>query len=157
MSLREQWYAARQQREQEVRQRQQNVLENRQQIQAEMAALHQYQRAWLEEFCQNLAAETAEFLHNATAERTAMAAVMRESLNSFHTTLQAEVAAFLEETRMQQQETWTEQAQERAAFIAALQDYVWGTAPSFGNIKPDVPVRANPLTPGVNSNNHSWS
>ncbi|MFN6529560.1 gas vesicle protein GvpC [Nostoc sp. ChiSLP03a] len=150
MSLREQWYAARQQREQEVRLRQQHVLETRQQFQAEMAALHQYQRAWLEEFCQNLAAETAEFLHNTTADRAAMSAVMRESLNNFHTTLQAEVAAFLEETRSQQQQTWTEQAQERAAFIAALQDYVWGTAPSFSNLQ------ANALTPGVNSSNLDW-
>lgn len=157
MSLREQWYAARQQRQQEVRERQQHVLETRQQFQAEMAALHQYQRAWLEAFCQNLAAETAEFLYNATADRMAMSAALRESLNNFHSNLEAEVAAFLEETRSQQQQTWTEQAQERAAFIAALQDYVWGTAPSFGNIKPDTPLRANPLTPGVNSNNLDWS
>lgn len=155
MSLREQWYAAKQQRQQEVRQRQQSVLETRQQFQAEMAALHQHQRAWLEEFCQNLAAQTAEFLHNATAERAAMSAAMHESLNNFHRTLQADVAAFLEETRSQQQQSWTEQAQERAAFIAALQDYVWGTAPSFGN---HTPLRADSLTPGVNnSNNLNWS
>ena len=36
------------------------------------------------------------------------------------------VAAFLEQTRSQQQQMWLEQAQQRAAYMAALQDYVWG-------------------------------
>jgi type II secretory pathway pseudopilin PulG len=100
VSLREEWYAARIQRQQEVRERQQHVLEYRQQIQAEMAALHEYQRTML---------------------------------SNFHSTLQAEVAAFLEETRLHQQEVWIEQQQQRAAYVAALQDYVWGTTPTPAN------------------------
>ena len=130
MSLREQWYAARVQRQQEVCQRQQQVLEERQQIQAEMAALHEYQRTILSQFHQNLVAEMAEFLTTTTANRLAMAAVLRESLSNFHSLLQAEVAAFLEETRSHQQEVRLDQAQQRAAYVAALQDYVWGTTPT---------------------------
>ncbi len=64
MSLREEWYAARMQRQQEVRERQQQV------------------------------------------------------------------AVFLEETRLHQQQVWFEQAQARAAYVAALRDYVWGTTPT---------------------------
>ncbi len=100
MSLREEWYAARVQRQQEVRLRQQQVLDYRQQIQAEMAALHQYQRTML---------------------------------SNFRSTLQADVATFLEETRSHQQEVWLEQQYQRAAYVAALQDYVWGTTPTPGN------------------------
>lgn len=37
------------------------------------------------------------------------------------------VAAFLEETRSHQQEVWLEAAQQRAAYVAAIKDYVWGT------------------------------
>nr|WP_039752852.1 hypothetical protein [Hassalia byssoidea] len=96
MSLREQWNAARVQRQEEVRERQQDVLEYRQQIQAEMAALHQYQRTML---------------------------------SNFRSTLQADVAAFLEETRSHQQEVWFDQRQQRAAYVAAIQNYVWGTTP----------------------------
>lgn len=129
MSLREQWYAARVQRQQEVCQRQQQVLEERQQIQAEMAALHEYQREMLSQFHQNLVTEIAEFLSDTTAQRGAMAAILRESLSNFHTLLQAEVAAFLEQTRVNQQEVWLDQAQQRTAYVAALQDYVWGVTP----------------------------
>ena len=100
MSLREQWYAARVQRQQEVHERQQQVLEYRQQIQAEMAALHQYQRTML---------------------------------SNFYSTLQADVATFLEETRSHQQEVWFDQQQQRVAYVAALQDYVWGTTPTPEN------------------------
>ncbi|NEU74321.1 hypothetical protein PI95_017580 [Hassallia byssoidea VB512170] len=84
------------QRQEEVRERQQDVLEYRQQIQAEMAALHQYQRTML---------------------------------SNFRSTLQADVAAFLEETRSHQQEVWFDQRQQRAAYVAAIQNYVWGTTP----------------------------
>jgi gas vesicle GvpC-like protein len=133
VSLREEWYAARQQREQQVRERQQQVLEHRQQIQAEMAALHQHQRTMLSQYYQNLATDTAEFLSTTSANRAAMAAAQRESLSNFHSTLQAEVAAFREETRSQQQQAWFEQAHERAAYVAAVRDYVWGTTPTPGN------------------------
>ncbi|GAX41488.1 hypothetical protein NIES4075_24610 [Tolypothrix sp. NIES-4075] len=98
MSLREQWNAARVQRQEEVRERQQDVLEYRQQIQAEMAALHQYQRTML---------------------------------SNFRSTLQADVAAFLEETRSHQQEVWFDQRQQRSAYVAAMRNYVWGTTPTF--------------------------
>ncbi len=130
VSLREQWNAARVQRQQEVLQRQQQVLEQRQEIQAEMAALHEYQRTMLSQYRQNLAAEMADFLMNTTANRLAMAAALRESLSNFHSLLQAEVATFLEETRSHQQEVWLDQAQQRAAYVAAVQDYVWGTTPT---------------------------
>lgn len=156
MSLREQWNAARVQRQQEVRERQQQVLESRQQIQAEMAALHQYQRTMLSEFYQNLATETAEFLSAATVDRAAMAAALRESLSNFHSTLQADVAAFLEETRSHQQEVWFDQQQQRAAYVAALQNYVWGTTPIPENgsyatgVSPSQPSTATPtnMMPG---------
>ncbi|QDL11523.1 hypothetical protein DP113_29880 [Brasilonema octagenarum UFV-E1] len=123
MSLREQWNAARVQRQQEVRERQQDVLEYRQQIQAEMAALHQYQRTML---------------------------------SNFRSTLQADVAAFLEETRLHQQEVWFEQQQQRAAYVAALQNYVWGTTPIPENgsyatgVSPSQPSTATPtnMIPG---------
>ncbi|MBW4628277.1 MAG: hypothetical protein KME49_22880 [Brasilonema octagenarum HA4186-MV1] len=46
---------------------------------------------------------------------------------------QQQVAAFLQETRLQQQQLWLEQQQQRAAYVAALQDYVWGTTPTLGN------------------------
>lgn len=129
MSLREQWYAARQQRQQEVRERQQQVLLTRMQFQAEMAALHEYQRAMLSQFCQNLAMETAEFLSATTANRAAMAAAMREYLSNFYSVLQADVAAFREETRSHQLQVWQEQRQQRAAYVAAMRNYVWGTTP----------------------------
>ncbi|NMF61390.1 hypothetical protein DP115_00725 [Brasilonema octagenarum UFV-OR1] len=111
------------QRQQEVRERQQDVLEYRQQIQAEMAALHQYQRTML---------------------------------SNFRSTLQADVAAFLEETRLHQQEVWFEQQQQRAAYVAALQNYVWGTTPIPENgsyatgVSPSQPSTATPtnMIPG---------
>ncbi len=43
---------------------------------------------------------------------------------------QQQVAVFLEETRLHQQQVWFEQAQQRAAYVAALRDYVWGTTPT---------------------------
>lgn len=156
MSLREKWYAAREQREKEVRTRQQEVLENRQQIQAEMAALHDRQRTTLSEFYQNLASETADFLSTTTAQRSAMAAALRNSLSNFHSTLQANIAAFREETRSHQQQVWLEQAQQRAAYIAALQDYVWGTTPTPGNVRSATSPSSSPpqtaATPVENSN-----
>lgn len=117
MSLREQWYAARQQREQEIHDRQQEVMEHRQ--------------------------RTVEFISDTTASRAAMAAALRDSLSNFHSTLQANVAAFREETRSQHQKASMEQAYERAAYIAALQDYVWGTTPTPGNIVP--PTNISPM------------
>lgn len=157
MSLREKWYAAREQRENEVRTRQQEVLKNRQQIQTEMAALHDRQRTTLSEFYQNLATETAEFLSTTTARRSAMAAVLRDSLSNFHSTLQANSTAFREKTRSHQQQVWLEQAQQRAAYIAALQDYVWGKTPAPGNVRSATSASSSPpqmaATPVVNSNN----
>lgn len=46
---------------------------------------------------------------------------------------QQQVATFLLETRSHQQQVWREQAQQRAAYVAALRDYVWGTASAPGN------------------------
>ncbi|NMF61382.1 hypothetical protein DP113_29840 [Brasilonema octagenarum UFV-E1] len=43
---------------------------------------------------------------------------------------QQQVAAFLQDTRLQQQQVWLEQQQQRTAYVAALQDYVWGTTPT---------------------------
>lgn len=130
MSLRERWYAARQQREQELRYRQQQVNEERQQYQAEMAALHEYNRRTLGQFRQNLATDTAEFLSSTTANRAAMAAAQQDALNNFHSTLQADVGAFREETRSQQRQDWNEERCDRAAYVAAMRDYVWGSAPT---------------------------
>jgi DNA-binding protein H-NS len=111
------------QRQEEVHERQQQVLEYRQQIQAEMAALHQYQRTML---------------------------------SNFRSTLQADVAAFLEETRLHQQEVWFDQRQQRAAYVAAIQNYVWGTTPISENgssgtgVSPSQPSTAIPtnMMPG---------
>lgn len=150
MSLRENWYAARSQRQQEVRERQQEVLEHRQEIQAEMAALHEYQRTTLTQFCQNLTDQTTEFLANTTANRAAMAAAQSEALNNFHNILQADVAAFREAVREHHQQVSLEQAHQRAAFVAALQDYVWGTTPtpvhgSSGiSVSPPAPATTTP-------------
>jgi hypothetical protein len=38
------------------------------------------------------------------------------------------VAAFLQETRAHQQQVWSEQRQQREAFVASVRDYVWGSA-----------------------------
>ena len=138
MSLRGRWYVARQQREQEVRSRQQQVLEQRQQHQAEMAALHEYNRTTLSQFHQNLVTDTAEYLYAINANRTAMAAAQRDWLNNFHSSLQANVAEFREETRSQQRQDWNSQAGDRAAYVAAMRDYVWGSAPN----PPSVNIRS---------------
>lgn len=138
MSLRERWYVARQQREQEFRGRQQQVLEQRQQHQAEMAALHEYNRTTLGQFHQNLVTDTAEYLSAINANRTAMAAAQRDWLNNFHSSLQANVGEFREETRSQQRQDWNSQAGDRAAYVAAMRDYVWGSAPN----PPSVNIRS---------------
>ena len=44
-----------------------------------------------------------------------------------------EVATFLQEVRSDQQETWLEQRQQRAAYVAAIKNYVWGTTPTSGD------------------------
>lgn len=44
-----------------------------------------------------------------------------------------EVVTFLQEVRSDQQETWLEQRQQRAAYVAALKNYVWGTTPTPEN------------------------
>lgn len=105
MSLRDEWYAARAQRQQEIQFRQQQVLEHRHQTQMDLSA-----RA---------------------THRAAMSAAMWDSLHNFHSTLQSSMANFLEDTRAYQQQTWLEQQNQRAAYVAAMRDYVWGTAPEF--------------------------
>ncbi|MCU0515912.1 MAG: hypothetical protein MUC60_03415 [Oscillatoria sp. Prado101] len=80
MSLRDEWYAARAQRQQEIQFRQQQVLEHRQQTQMNLSA-----RA---------------------THRAAMSAAMWDSLHNFHSRLQSSMANFLEDTRAYQQQTW---------------------------------------------------
>lgn len=131
MSLREQWYAARQQREIEIHERKQRVVEHRQ--------------------------RTVEFISDVTANRAAMTAALRESLSNFHSTLQANVAVFREETRSHQQEVAVEQAHQRAAYVAAMRDYVWGSTPSpspgmeieppFRNQRTAPPIKVSSPTP----------
>lgn len=47
---------------------------------------------------------------------------------------QQQVAEFLLQTRSHQQQVWLEQQQQRAAYVAAIRDYVWGTtSPTYVN------------------------
>jgi putative protein kinase ArgK-like GTPase of G3E family len=105
VSLRDEWYAARAQRQQEIQFRQQQVLEHRQQTQMNLSAT--------------------------ATNRAAMSAAMWDSLHNFHSTLQSSMANFLEDTRAYQQQVWLEQQNQRAAYVAAMRDYVWGAAPEF--------------------------
>ncbi len=105
MSLREEWYAARAQRLEGIQLRQQQVLDHRQQTQMDLT--------------------TTEI------NRAAMAAEMWESLDNFHSTLQTTMGNFLQDTRAYLRKVATVQQGERAAYVAAMRDYVWGTAPAF--------------------------
>lgn len=104
MSLREQWNAARVQRQQEILVRQQQVLEQRYETQIK-----------LEEF---------------SAKRAEMAVEISELLQDFYANLKADVAAFREETRSKQEQIWIAEKQQRSAYVTNLQAYVWGTAPT---------------------------
>ncbi|MBW4497027.1 MAG: hypothetical protein KME26_29000 [Oscillatoria princeps RMCB-10] len=105
MSLRDEWYAARAQRQQEIQFRQQQVLEHRHQTQMNLSAT--------------------------ATNRAAMSAAMWDSLHTFHSTLQSSMANFQEDTRAYQQQVWMDQQNQRAAYVAAMRDYVWGAAPAF--------------------------
>ncbi|MBD2181957.1 hypothetical protein H6S82_04890 [Planktothrix sp. FACHB-1355] len=123
MSLREEWDAARAQRQQEINERQHQVLEHRHQTQME--------------------------LYETATNRAAMAAALRDSLSNFHNTLQSDVANFREETRLHQQEVWMEEAHQRAAYVAAMRDYVWGTAPTLMTDVNPVPLPAPNVPPSA--------
>jgi ABC-type Zn2+ transport system substrate-binding protein/surface adhesin len=103
VSLKEQWDAARVQRQQEILLRQQQVLEHRYETQIQLEVI--------------------------AANRAEMAAQLSESLQTFHETLQAEVAAFRAELRSQQEQVWQVEKVKRKAYVATLQESVWGTTP----------------------------
>ncbi|MCT7957711.1 hypothetical protein [Laspinema palackyanum] len=118
MSLREQWNAARVQRQQEILVRQQQVLEQRY--------------------------ETQIKLEEIAAHRVEMAAEVSQALQDFYANLKADVAAFREETRSQQEQIWTAEKQQRSTYVTNLQAYVWGTAPT--------PIKPRPKPTGVSLN-----
>ena len=120
MSLKEQWYAAKQQRQQEIIERKQQVLEER----------HQ----------------TAQLLSNITLDRLHNSTDLRERLSNFHGKLQADVATFLQETRLHQQQTWLEGRYERAAYVAFMRDYVWGTAAPFSHGSSPMGISFSPIS-----------
>jgi hypothetical protein len=118
VSLREQWNAARVQRQQEILIRQQQILEQRY--------------------------ETQIKLEEMAAHRVEMAAEVSKSLQDFYANLKADVAAFREETRSQQEQMWTAEKQQRSTYVTNLQAYVWGTAPT--------PIKPRPKPSGVSLN-----
>ncbi len=118
MSLREQWNAARVQRQQEIQLRQQQILEQRY--------------------------ETQIKLEEIAAHRVEMAAEVSQGLQDFYANLKADIAAFREETRSQQEQIWTAEKQQRTAYVTNLQAYVWGTAPT--------PIKPRPKPSGVSLN-----
>ncbi|MGL5194449.1 MAG: hypothetical protein ACRC8Y_12760 [Chroococcales cyanobacterium] len=118
MSLREQWNDARVQRQQEIQLRQQQILEQRY--------------------------ETQIKLEEIAAHRVEMAAEVSQGLQDFYANLKADVAAFREETRSQQEQMWTAEKQQRSAYVTNLQAYVWGTAPT--------PIKPRPKPNGVSLN-----
>ncbi|WP_254567339.1 hypothetical protein [Oscillatoria sp. HE19RPO] len=118
MSLREQWNAARVQRQQEIQLRQQQILEQRY--------------------------ETQIKLEEIAAHRVEMAAEVSQGLQDFYANLKADIAAFREETRSQQEQMWAAEKQQRSAYVTNLQSYVWGTAPT--------PIKPRPKPSGVSLN-----
>lgn len=126
MSLKQKWDAAREQRLNEIRERQQQVLEHRQ--------------------------ATAEFLSTTTAERAAMSAALHHSLNDFHTSLKNDVANFLLETRTNHEAMWFQQRKDRQAYVTAMRDYVWGSAPAFTPGDSLIGVSFTPISPSVPTN-----
>jgi gas vesicle GvpC-like protein len=121
VSLKQQWDAAREQRLNGILERQQQVLQHRQ--------------------------ETAEFLSTTTAERAAMSAALHQNLNSFYTSLKNDVANFLLETRTNHEAMWFEQRKEREAYVTAMRDYVWGSAPAFIPGDSFIGVSFTPISP----------
>ncbi|AFY79910.1 hypothetical protein [Oscillatoria acuminata] len=118
MSLREQWNAARVQRQQEILVRQQQILEQRY--------------------------ETQIKLEEIAAHRVEMAAEVSQALQDFYANLKADIAAFREETRSQQEQIWIAEKQQRSAYVTNLQAYVWGTAPT--------PIKPRPKPGAVSLN-----
>jgi hypothetical protein len=118
VSLREQWNAAKVQRQQEILLRQQQILEQRY--------------------------ETQIKLEEIAAQRVEMAAEVSQALQDFYANLKADVAAFREETRSQQEQIWAAEKQQRSAYLTNLQSYVWGTAPT--------PIKPRPKPSGVSLN-----
>lgn len=115
MSLREEWEAARSQRQEEIQLRQLQV--------------------------QDLRDRTQQALSEIAANREVMAENLRVSLSDFHNNLQADVAEFLEATRSQQQQMWREGQQQRSAYAISIQEYVWGKAPAAAKPKaPKAPI-----------------
>lgn len=108
MSLREQWNAARVQRQQEILIRQQQILEQRY--------------------------ETQIKLEEIAAHRVEIAAEVSQGLQDFYANLKADVAAFREETRSQQEQMWAAEKQQRSTYVTNIKADVWGTAPTA--IKP---------------------
>lgn len=118
MSLREQWNAAKVQRQQEILVRQQQILEQRY--------------------------ETQIKLEEIAAHRVEMAAEVSQALQDFYANLKADIAAFREETRSQQEQMWVAEKQQRSAYVTNLQAYVWGTTPT--------PIKPRPKPSGVSLN-----
>lgn len=110
MSLREQWNAAKVQRQQEILVRQQQILEQRY--------------------------ETQIKLEEIAANRVEMAAEVSQALQDFYANLKADIAAFREETRSQQEQMWAAEKQQRSAYVTNLQAYVWGTTPTPIKLRP---------------------
>ena len=118
MSLREQWNAARVQRQQEILIRQQQILEQRY--------------------------ETQIKLEEIAAHRVEIAAEVSQALQDFYANLKADVAAFREETRSQQEQLWAAEKQQRSAYVSNLKTDVWGTAPT--------PIKPRPKPGAVSLN-----
>ena len=126
MSLKQKWDAAREQRFNEIIERQQLVLKHRQ--------------------------ATAEFLSTTTAERAAMSAALHQNLNDFYISLKNDVANFLLETRTNHQAIWFQQRKDRQAYVTAMRDYVWGSAPAFTPGDSLIGVSFTPISPSVPTN-----
>lgn len=126
MSLKQQWDAAREQRYNEIQERQQLVLQKRQ--------------------------ATLNFLLDTTTERARMSAELHQNLNIFYTSLKNDVANFLLETRTTHQAMWFEQQKERQAYVTAMRDYVWGSAPAFTPGDSLIGVSFTPISPSVPTN-----
>jgi len=118
MSLREQWNAAREQRQQEIQLRQQQVQESRDRTQKDLSEIQRH--------------------------RETMAKALKNSLSDFHNTLQTTVATVREDTRSQQQQVWYAARQQRQADYSAIREYVWGKPPQASKTPPQKPTPASP-------------
>jgi hypothetical protein len=119
MSLREQWNAAREQRQQEIQLRQQQVQESRDRTQKDLSEIQRH--------------------------RETMAKALQNSLSEFHSTLQTTVATMREYTRSQQQQDWRAARQQRESDYSAIREYVWGKAPQAATKTP--PQKPTPASP----------